>query len=104
VVANGRYVGGGLHVAPTAGPDDGLLDVVVIHAAPIARLSLLAPRVAIGAPLGHELVEHRRVRSLEVRSDPPMPFNADGEPIGSTPARFQVLPGAIRFLAPPEEL
>ncbi|HUF77934.1 MAG TPA: diacylglycerol kinase family protein [Thermoanaerobaculia bacterium] len=104
VVANGRYVGGGLHVAPTAAPDDGLLDVVVIHAAPIARLSLLAPRVAIGAHLGHELVEHRRARSLEVRSDPPMPFNADGEPIGSTPVRYQVLPKAVRFLAPPEEL
>lgn len=100
VVANGRFVGGGLHVAPDAAPDDGLLDVIAIRAAPVARLSLLASRVVVGQHLDHELVVHRRVRTLEVRSEPAMPFNADGEPVGATPARFQVLPGAVRFLAP----
>lgn len=103
VVANGRYVAGGLHVAPTAAPDDGLLDVVVIRAAPIARLSLLAPQVAVGGHLDHELVLHRRVRTLEIDSEPPMPFNADGEIVGTTPVRYQVLPGAVRFLAPAAE-
>lgn len=103
VIANGRYVAGGLHVAPTAAPDDGLLDVILIRAAPIARLSLLAPRVAVGAHLDHELVLHRRVRTLEVASEPEMPFNADGEPIGTTPIRYQLLPGTVRFLAPPAE-
>lgn len=101
-VANGRFVGGGLMVAPEAAPDDGLLDVVAIRAAPVARLSLLASRVVMGQHLDHELVLHRRVRSLEICSEPPMPFNADGEPIGHTPARYQVIPGAVRFVAPAE--
>ena len=100
VVANGRFVAGGLLVAPDAEPDDGLLDVVAIQAAPVARLSLLAPRVVVGQHLDHELVLHRRVRALEVHAEPPMPFNADGEPAGHTPARYQVLPGAVRFVAP----
>lgn len=103
VVANGRYVAGGVHVAPTAAPDDGLLDVVVIRAAPIPRLSLLAPQVALGQHLDHELIFHRRMRSLAVESEPAMPFNADGEPAGATPVRYQVLPGAVRFVAPPAE-
>jgi diacylglycerol kinase family enzyme len=30
-----------------------------------------------------------------------MQFNADGEPVGATPVRYQVVPGAIRFVAPP---
>jgi diacylglycerol kinase (ATP) len=90
-------------VAPTAAPDDGLLDVVVIRAAPIARLSLLAPQVAVGAHLDHELVLHRRVRTLEIASEPAMLFNADGEIVGTTPVRYQVLPGAVRFLAPATE-
>lgn len=100
VVANGRFVAGGLLVAPEAAPDDGMLDVVAIKAAPVARLSLLAPRVVVGQHLDHELVLHRRVRTLEVHSEPPMPFNADGEPAGHTPACYQVLPGAVRFVAP----
>lgn len=103
VVANGRYVAGGLHVAPTAAPDDGLLDVVVIRAAPIPRLSLLAPQVALGQHLDHELILHRRARSLAVESEPAMQFNADGELVGATPVRYQVLPGAVRFVAPPPE-
>jgi diacylglycerol kinase (ATP) len=103
VVANGRYVAGGLHVAPTAAPDDGLLDVVVIRAAPIPRLSLLAPQVALGQHLDHELILHRRVRSLAVESEPAMQFNADGELAGATPVRYQVVPGAVRFVAPPAE-
>jgi diacylglycerol kinase (ATP) len=103
VVANGRYVAGGIHVAPTAAPDDGLLDVVVIRAAPIPRLSLLAPQVALGQHLDHELILHRRVRSLAVESEPAMQFNADGELAGATPVRYQVVPGAVRFVAPPAE-
>lgn len=99
-VANGRYVGGGLHVAPEAAPDDGLLDVVAIRAAPAGRLSLLAPQVVAGQHLDHELVLYRQVRTLEVHSEPAMPFNADGEPVGDTPVRYEVVPGAVRFVAP----
>lgn len=100
VVANARFVGGGAQVAPMADPGDGLLDLVVIAAAPVGRLWLLAPRVIAGHHLDHELILHRRVRSLEVRSDPPMPFNADGEPVGVTPVRYEVRPGGVRFVAP----
>lgn len=98
-VANGRYVGGGLHVAPEAEPDDGLLDVVAIRAAPAGRLWLLAPAIVAGHHLEHELVLHRQVRSLEVHAEPNMPFNADGEPVGDTPVRYDLLPGAVRFVA-----
>ncbi len=101
VVANARFVGGGVHVAPQAEPDDGLLDLVAIRAAPVGRLSLLAPKVLLGQHLEDELILHRRVKRLEIRSEPPMPFNADGERIGRTPVAYEVLPGAIRFVCPP---
>lgn len=100
-VANARYVGGGVHVAPTAELTDGHLDLVAIRAAPVGRLSLLAPKVLVGQHLEDELVLHRRVRRLEIRSEPPMAFNADGEAIGRTPVRYEVLEGALRFVAPP---
>jgi diacylglycerol kinase family enzyme len=43
------------------------------------------------------------VRSLAVESEPAMQFNADGELAGATPVRYQVVPGAVRFVAPPVE-
>ncbi len=100
-VANGRFVAGGLHVAPAARPDDGLLDLVMIEAAPVARLSLLAPQVLVGQHVEDELVHHHRFRRLEIRSEPPMGFNADGEMIGKTPVTYEIHPGAIRFVCPP---
>lgn len=101
VVANGRFVAGGLPVAPEAAPDDGLLDLVAIRAAPVGRLSLLAARMALGQHLEHELVLHRRGPSLTVTCTPAMVFNTDGELAGPGPAHFEVLPRAVRFVAPP---
>lgn len=100
VIANARFVGGGVHVAPTAEPDDGLLDLVAIQAAPVGRLSLLAPKILVGQHLDDELILHRRAKRFEIGSEPPMAFNADGERIGDTPVTYEVLPGAVRFVAP----
>lgn len=101
VVANGRFVAGGVPVAPQAEPDDGLLDLVAIRAAPASRLALLASKVLLGQHLGDDLVLHRRFRRLEVLSRPAMPTNADGETGFETPLRYRVLPGAVRFVVPP---
>jgi diacylglycerol kinase family enzyme len=47
-----------------------------------------------------------RVRWLRVsrRSGRPLPVHADGEPVGITPATFEVAPAALRVVVgPPEE-
>lgn len=100
IVANARFVGGGLHVAPPALPDDGLLDLIVVRAAPVGRLSVLASKVLVSQHMEDELILHRQVRRLEVHAEPSMPFNADGELIGHTPVRYEVLPQALRLVVP----
>lgn len=100
IVANARFVGGGLHVAPRAVCTDGLLDLVVVRAASVGRLSLLASKVLVSQHLDDELILHRQVPALEVHAEPAMSFNADGELIGHTPVRYRVLPGALRFVSP----
>jgi diacylglycerol kinase (ATP) len=100
VVGNGRYVAGGRMIAPEASIDDGLLDVVLIRQRPAPELALLAAQVAIGNHLSSDAVVFRRAAKLTVNSKPRMCFNVDGELVGSEPARFEILPRALRFIAP----
>lgn len=102
LVANGRTVAGGIPVAATARLDDGLLDVVVVRPAPLPALAAFASLCLVGKHLDHELVRHFRARRVEVGARPPMTFNVDGEPVGETPFRYEIRPGALRVLPGPE--
>ncbi len=97
--ANGRYFGGGMHVAPHARPDDGLLDVVVVPDLPKLRLLTALPTLYRGTHLGVPGVLERRGRRLEAE---PLGECAatelDGEPLGGLPACYEALPGAVRVL------
>ena len=100
VVANGRYVGGGTLIAPEASIDDGLLDIVLIPQRPATELAVLAAQVAMGTHLTSDAIVFRRAAKLTVNSKPGMWFNVDGELVGNEPARFEILPRALRFIAP----
>jgi diacylglycerol kinase (ATP) len=100
VVANGRYVAGGTLIAPEASIDDGLLDVVLIPQRPASELALVIAQIAIGTHLSNAAVIHRRAAKLTVNSKPGMWFNVDGELVGNEPATFEILPRALRFIAP----
>ena len=100
VVANGRYVAGGTLIAPEASIDDGLLDIVLIPQRSAPELALLAAQVALGTHLTSDAIVFRRAAQLTVNSKPGMWFNVDGELVGNEPARFEILPRALRFIAP----
>jgi diacylglycerol kinase (ATP) len=100
VVANGRYIAGGRMIAPEASIDDGLLDVVLIRQRPAPELALLAAQVAIGTHLSSDTIVFRRAAKVTVNSKPRMCFNVDGELVSSEPARFEILPRALHFIAP----
>lgn len=101
IVANGRELGHGIPVAPEARIDDGLLDIVVVRADRPARVPLTVARLLAGRHLHAPGVLWRRARRVEVEADPPMPFNADGQTLGTGSASFRVRPGALRVVAPP---
>lgn len=95
--ANGRYFGGGMHVAPGAQLDDGLLDVVVVPGLSKPRLLAELPRIYRGSHVGVRGVLSRRGRVLEATpvGGEPAWVEIDGEPLGRLPARFEILPGAL---------
>jgi diacylglycerol kinase (ATP) len=98
VVANGRFVAGGLPIAPEADPGDGLLDLVLVPEQSAAELAILAAEIMLGKHLSGKLALVRRARKITVRSRPGMWFNVDGEFVGSAPAEFQILPRALHFV------
>jgi diacylglycerol kinase (ATP) len=98
VVANARYVGGNILVAPRAEMDDGLLDVVLFNAVGLARLTTLVPKALVGGHLDDEDVVFRQARRFVVSSEPAFDLNTDGEVVGACPATFEVLPKAIEVV------
>lgn len=98
VIANARYVAGGIPIAPTARLDDGLVDVLIVPVASMPQLALLVPQVLLGQHLSSELISFRRARKVRVEARPGMWFNADGELVGNQPATFEVLPKALHVV------
>lgn len=98
VVANARYVAGGIPIAPQAYPDDGLVDVLIIPVASMSQLAFLVPQILLGQHLDNDLLIFRRARKVRVDSRPRMWFNADGELVGNEPSTFDVLPLALRVI------
>lgn len=97
-VANARFYGGGMQIAPNAKVDDGLIDVVVVGG--VSKLEFLRqfPRVFKGTHLSHPAVRSFRGKSVLIGSNEPIPVLADGEIVGLTPVEFKVVPGALRVV------
>ena len=100
IVANGRFAGGRIPLAPSARTDDGKLDLVIIEARGLVRLAPLVPWVMRGHHVGRPGVRCLQAARLELASDPPMWMNVDGETWCAGAASFQVLPAALRVIAP----
>ena len=98
IIANGRYAGGGVELAPEAEPDDRLMDLVVAHAEGFLEWVKLGGAYLTGTHLHDANVIFRRARRVELRSTPMMEFSSDGEAVGQTPMTFEVVPRAVRLL------
>jgi len=100
IVANGQYHGGAMWLAPEARPDDGLFDVVLIGDITKRDFVTTAPKIYRGTYLSHPKVELLRTRTVAVDAPERMPIELDGEQVGTTPVRFEIVPGALRVRVP----
>jgi len=104
-VANGRFFGGGMQVAPQASLDDGLLDIVVIGKVGLLDFLVWGSRFYKGRHLEHPRVNLFRAATIQASSRLSVPLQSvpvevDGETIGMLPATFEVMPTAIRLRLP----
>jgi YegS/Rv2252/BmrU family lipid kinase len=97
-VANGRYCGGGMHVAPAARLDDGRFDVVTIDALGLLQALPKLARLYTGNLLRDQAVQHHVATAVRIDAEPAAGIEADGQFIGRTPATFSIERGALRTL------
>ena len=100
IVANGQWHGGAMHLAPGAQPDDGLFDVVLIGDVTKRDFLTTAPKLYKGTYLAHPKIELLRSRTVAVDAPERLPIELDGEQVGTTPVRFEIVPAALRVRVP----
>jgi YegS/Rv2252/BmrU family lipid kinase len=99
-IANGRYFGGGMMVAPDARLEDGLFHVTIWRGFGLSDFVLKSSLMYDGTHLrlaGTSTRTAKKVR-LEPAGEVPVAIEVDGERIGWLPATFTVLPGALHLV------
>ena len=102
-VANGLYAGGGMMFSPDARIDDGRLDVMTASGLTRANVITELSRIHAGGHLKNPKITIARgtIATIEtLLEQDAMPLEADGNVRGVTPARFEVMPQALRFIWP----
>jgi len=98
-VANARYYGGGMKIAPDAKVEDGFFDIVTIGDASSFRILANAPRLYLGAHLSMNEVTHalaKQVAARPSRKNELVRLELDGEVVGRLPATFEIVPKGLR--------
>lgn len=104
-ICNGRYFGGGMHVAPMADPSDGTFEVVDLGGASKLKFAMDGGAIYKGEHLKNPDVRHFRCQKLRftvLDEDACEVFlnDADGEPLGGLPLEVEVVPGALSVVVP----
>jgi diacylglycerol kinase (ATP) len=105
VVANSRYFGAGMMVAPKADPGDGLLDVVYIRGSKAAMIHALT-KIKKGTHVSMSQIGTGRARAVTVTVGRAVPGGADGELLScarpldpGVPLRIRALPGVLQVVS-----
>jgi len=97
IIGNAQFYGGGMKISPRSYPGDGVLDVLVFTGPKTDAFTLL-PRIYRGDHVPHDHVVELRSRDrITIEADRPIEIEADGEPVGRTPATIDVIPHPIRM-------
>lgn len=99
-VGNGAYYAGGINIVPPARVDDGWFHLCLAKDVGKLDTLLMLPRLFKGGHTRHPKVEILQARRVTVDSPVPLMVQADGEILGPLPLTVELLPGALRVLAP----
>ena len=93
-----QYNGGGMKQLPGAVPDDGVFDLSVIKK--ITRLKVMrsVSKLYDGSFIEMPEVSTYTGKSIQIKSQPKCWIEADGETLGESPFRFEIIPRALKVI------
>jgi diacylglycerol kinase (ATP) len=100
VVGNTQLYGGAITFTWQAKADDGLLDVVIVRRRGVLGRLLIIVEFFLPGKKHMPWITYQQCDTIEIRTPEPVTMQIDGEPIGSTPARFTSMPGALKVIVP----
>jgi diacylglycerol kinase (ATP) len=102
-VLNTQTYGSGIRLAPDARLDDGWLDAVLLEDLSVLQVFGLLPGLLRRGEIQTAHPKRLRVQTVRFTTDRPSLFHGDGEILGPAPLEIEVVPRAIRVMAPPNK-
>ncbi|HPA55391.1 MAG TPA: diacylglycerol kinase family lipid kinase, partial [Bacillota bacterium] len=98
IVANGKFFGGGMMVAPDAVLDDGVFDIIILGNLSKYDIIKSFPLIYKGKHMNHPKLKYYRGSKVKVTSGGKGLIEADGEIPGRADAVFELMPKALKIL------
>lgn len=99
-IANGKYYGGGMMIAPDADLTDGEFDICVVKDVSKLEVIRVLPSIYKGNHVKNPFVKIYRGKKVFAESEERVLIQADGELKGTTPMGFEVEPKVLSVLVP----
>jgi diacylglycerol kinase (ATP) len=99
-ILNTPSYGAGLRLAPEARMEDGRLDLVLLEDLSALEIARILPRLAASGEIRTGRIQRHPVTRVQIETERPCAFHADGEIVGMTPVEVVVVPGAMRVWRP----
>jgi diacylglycerol kinase (ATP) len=100
LISNARLYAKVARVAAQAYLDDGLLDVCIFKGSNLASTVHHAIMVFARRHLRDPQVEYYQCKKVSISTATPLPVQVDGDPIGTTPMEFEIVPQALNVIVP----
>lgn len=101
-VGIGKYNGGGMVQMPEAETDDGLMDITAIKNIGKCIIIRDFKKLYSGRIFENKGVIHSKAKVIEIETQQPTRIEIDGEIMGYSPFRFELIPQSIRVVVGPK--
>lgn len=97
-VANGKYFGNGLGIAPDAEPHDGKFSTFIVEDVSVLDFIWFSNTLKKCKKVSHRKVHYGETQTIELYAESNTVIEADGEVVGKLPVRIDLIPQRIRLL------
>jgi len=93
-----QYSGGGMKQLPFAVPDDGVFDLSIVKKATRLKVMRSVHKIYDGSFVELPEVSTYAGKAIQIKSEPNCLIEADGQILGESPARFEIIPQALNVI------